>query len=174
MCLGRVLAFLGAAAAGQGDEKAALLRRLQDPAQVFPYFQELVRAGELGKARELLSPAAKRLLPHEQLVIAFSAFDAVRRLVASCRVHGAGDGRARLCSAEFGLSREVRLARFGSGDLWFWSLDLTNDDLDAFKSRALGWHRHQVRRADGWHYAYPPDWTYAPLGRACNCGREPR
>ena len=51
------------------------------------------------------------------------------------------------------------------------TLDFTSEDIEFLKGRTLGWYRLQVRRADGWHYAYPPDWTYAPLARSCACGK---
>jgi len=157
------------------DERLKLLKRLQDPAQVFPYFQKLVAEREYAKAQEVLSPAARRQLPPEAFTITFSAFDASRRLVASFEVHRAGtlskeNASIRVCSREFGSSREIRLERFGVGPLWFWSIDLVPDDVEHLKGRAFAWYRHQVKRADGWHFAYPPDWTYAPLGRSCICG----
>ena len=49
-------------------------------------------------------------------------------------------------------------------------LDFTSDDIEFLKGRP-GLVRLQVKRADGWHYAYPPDWTYAPLARTCGCGK---
>ena len=52
-----------------------------------------------------------------------------------------------------------------------YALDFSSEDLDFLKGRTLGWYRLQVKRADGWHYAYPPDWTYAPLARTCVCGK---
>ncbi len=167
--------FLLAAAQDEDDERKALLKRLQDPAPIFAYFQKLVREREYGKAQELLSPAARKFLPAEAFYLTFSQFDASRRLVASFEVHRAEtlskeESKIRICSREFGSSREIRLERFGVGLLWYWSIDLTRDDVEHLKGRALSWHRHQVKRADGWQFAYPPDWAYAPLGRACGCG----
>jgi hypothetical protein len=51
-------------------------------------------------------------------------------------------------------------------------LDLSPDDVEYLKGRTLGWFRHQTERADGWHFAYPPDWTHAPVGRSCICGKR--
>ena len=67
----------------------------------------------------------------------------------------------------FGLGRDLRIQRAGK----YWLLDLTADDRDYFLARAMGWFRHQIKRADGWHFAYPPDWNYAPLRRRCPCKR---
>jgi hypothetical protein len=171
-----VLGCLASPGQQEEDERRALLRRLQDPAQVFPYFQDLIRKREYAKAQELLTPAARRLLPTEAFTLTFSRFDASRRLVASFRVHRAetlsGERAAiRICSREFGSGREISLERFGPGPLWYWAIGLTQDDVEHLKGRALSWHRHQVERADGWQFAYPPDWSYAPLGRACGCGK---
>jgi len=141
--------------------------RLKDPAQVFPVFQELIAAGEYGTAQKVLSPAAMKMLPAEAFYLAFASFEPPRRLVASLKVHGVGDGKLRLCSPDFGVSREFRIQKF----LTIYTLDFTPDDIEFLKGRTLSWYRLQVRRADGWHYAYPPDWTYAPLARSCACGK---
>jgi hypothetical protein len=145
-----------------------LRERLRDPAEAFRVFQELVRAGEFGKAHELLSGDARRRLPYEAFVTALTAYETSGRLLAALRVHraDAAAGRLRVCAPEFGFSRDLRIARL----MTIWVLDLSPEDLEYFKDRALAWHRHQVKRADGWHFAYPPDWDYAPLRRACICG----
>ena len=141
--------------------------RLQDPAQVFPVFQELVGAGAYGTARNLLSPGAAKLLPPELFYLTFASFEPPRRLVASLAVHAAGPEKLRVCSKEFGVSRDFRILKFKT----IYALEFTSDDIEFLKGRTLGWYRLQVRRADGWHYAYPPDWTYAPLARSCACGK---
>ncbi len=141
--------------------------RLKDPAQVFPVFQELVARGEYGTAQKLLSPAAMKILTPEVFYLTFASYEPPRRMVASLRVHAAGPDRIRVCSPEFGVSRDIRIAKF----LSIHTLDFSPDDIEFLKGRTLSWYRLQVRRADGWHYAYPPDWTYAPLARSCACGK---
>jgi len=151
--------------------------RLKDPAQVFPIFQELIRAGRYSNAHDwTLSPKTRTQLPYEAFYTAMTipemSYDVSKRLMSSLRVHKA-DPEARtlrLCSSEFGFDRTLRLSKFAN----LWVLDFTRDELESFvryfAGRAMAWHRLQVKRADGWHYAYPPDWTYAPLGRPCVCG----
>ena len=151
--------------------------RLKDPAQVFPVFQELLRAGRYANAHEwTLSPKTRTQLPYEAFYTAVTIpemqYDVSKRLLNSLRVHRA-DANARiveLCSSEFGFRHTLRLSKFAS----LWVLDFTREELESFvryfAGRAMAWHRHQVKRADGWHYAYPPDWTYAPLARTCGCG----
>jgi hypothetical protein len=80
----------------------------------------------------------------------------------------AAAGRVRVCNAEFGVGRDLRIVQWQG----IWTLDLTNDDIDYLRGRTLAWFRHQTDRADGWHFAYPPDWDYAPLRRACICGKR--
>jgi hypothetical protein len=166
------LAVLAAAALQGEPDLPELRKRLADPAQVFPVFRELVAAGRYGTAHEVLSPAARKAVPVEALTIAFGGVEAARRLVAGLASHAteaSGDaGKTRVCGAEFGAARELALSRF-LGRIW--TLDLTREDVEYFRGRTLGWYRLQVRRADGWHFAYPPDWTYAPLGRGCGCER---
>lgn len=141
---------------------------------MFPVFQELVRAGDLGTAYDLLSPATKRGLSYEKFYFALSAFEASRRMLLTARVHAldapadAKTGRIRICGPEFGLGRDLRVAKF----VTIWTLELSEEDLEYLRGRALAWFRRQVKRADGWHFAYPPDWTYAPVGRACICGKN--
>jgi hypothetical protein len=146
-----------------------LRERLKDPRETWAVFRDLVRAREYGKAHELLSAETRKALPYEAFVIAFTAFDASRRLVAAGEAHGydPASGRLRLCNPEFGIGRDLKVAKFVTIHV----LDFSRDDLEYFKGRALSWYRHQVKRADGWHFAYPPDWTYAPLARTCDCGR---
>jgi len=161
------LLFMAVCALVQAPDPDVIRERIKDPCQVFPVFQELIAAGEYGTAQKLLSPAAMKLLPSEAFFLAFASIEPPRRLVASLRVHGCADGKLRLCSPEFGVSRDFRIAKF----LTIYTLDFTSDDIEFLKGRTLSWYRHQVRRADGWHYAYPPDWTYAPLARSCACGK---
>jgi hypothetical protein len=166
------LVLLAAVLAQAEPDLPALRQRLADPGQAFLVFQELVSAGRFGTAHELLSPESRRAVPVETLTLVFGGVEAARRLLASLAVHGSStagaEGRVRLCSREFGASRDVGLKKF-LGRIW--TLDLGREDVEYFRSRTLGWYRLQVRRADGWHFAYPPDWTYAPMGRACGCGR---
>lgn len=147
--------------------------RLKDPANVWPMFQEHLRNGEYSKAHRLITPsAAASCFPYEVFYITFASYEAPRRMVLTTQAHkveaGASTGRLLLCGPEFGVGRTVKLAKF-MGKVW--TLDFTPDDLEYFKGRPLGWYRHQVRRADGWHFAYPPDWTYATLARTCSCGK---
>jgi len=148
----------------QGD----LAERLKDPAQVWPAFQEFIRDGQYSKAYDLVHPGTRKAMSYEIFYIVFASFEAPRRLVARLQVHRTEPGKIRLCSAEFGASREIRLAKYLNR---VWTLEFTPDDIEFFKGRTLEWYRLQVKRADGWHFAYPPDWTYAPLGRTCGCAR---
>jgi len=152
-----------------GQDIDAIRDRVKDPAQVFPVFQELIAAGQYGTARNLLSPAASKLLPYESFYLTFASFEPPRRMVASLQVHALdpATNRLRLCSKEFGVSRDFRIVKF----MTIYFLDFNSEDIDFLKGRTLGWYRLQVKRADGWHYAYPPDWTYAPLARTCVCGK---
>lgn len=145
---------------------------LQDPAKVFPAFQGFVRCGDYAHAYDLLSTGARRTVTYEEFFFAMTALEASRRLIGSARVHGldAAAGKIRLCSTEFGVGRDFGLAPFAGLHL----LDLTPADIEYFKDHALEWHRLQVRKADGWHFAYPPDWAYAPLTRTCICGEKSR
>jgi hypothetical protein len=151
------------------QEQPTLKDRLKDPAESWKVFQEFVRAGEYGKAHELLSPAARKSIPVEALTLTLGAFEASRRLIAALQVHAVDPaaGRLRLCGPEFGVGRDFKIAGFHGITV----LDFTRDDIEFFKGRTLGWRRHQVKRADGWQFAYPPDWSYAPVARACICGK---
>lgn len=173
VCVG-VGAFAGCAAAPAPLELDEIRERLKDPAQVFPVFQELLRRGELGTAHKLLAPATQKVLSYEKFYFALSAFEASTRMILSARVHAVdvpADGKAgriRICGPEFGLGRDLRLAKF----VGIWTLELGEEDLEYLRDRALAWFRRQVKHADGWHFAYPPDWEYAPVGRACICGKN--
>jgi hypothetical protein len=158
---GLAVGCAGGCTAGPQSDFDEIRERLKDPAQVFPAFQELVRAGEYGRAHALLAPGARRGLPYEAFYLAFTAFEAPRRMILTARVREAAPGRVRIGGEEFGTDRELRLVAAGE----FWTLDLGESDVEYFKGRALAWFRRQVRSADGWHFAYPPDWTYAPAGR---------
>jgi len=144
--------------------------RLKDPANAWPMFQEQMRAGEYSQAHRLITPVD--FLQYEVFFIVFASYEAPRRLVAKLVQHkveaGTATGKILLCSAEFGVSREIRLKKF-MGKAW--TLEFIRDDIEFFKGRTLAWYRHQVDRADGWHFAYPPDWTYAPQWRNCACGK---
>ncbi len=163
--------LLAAVAAVPSSQEGTDLREaLRDPAKVFPAFQGLMEAGLYTKAYNVcLSAGAHRAVSAEEFQIAFSAFEAARRLVASFRVHAvdAAAGTIRVCSPEFGASRELKLGRLRT----IYLLDLDAEDIEYFRGRTLSWFRLQVRRADGWHFAYPPDWSYAPLARECGCKR---
>ena len=146
---------------------------LKHPAQVFPLFQKLTLAGRYADAWNwTLSPKTHVSLPYEAFYLSMTgpemSFDVSRRLLASLRVSSVDEAArvVRVSSPEFGIRRELRLTRFAN----LWVLDFSRDELRSllsyFADRALAWYRLQVKRADGWHYAYPPDWTYAPLARA--------
>src|SRR5882672_4015949 len=147
------LLLISVCALVQAPDMDRVRERLKDPAQVFPVFQELIAAGEYGTAQKILSPAAMKFLPAEAFYLAFASFEPPRRMVASLRVHAVADGRLRLCSPDFGVSRDFRIVKF----MTIYTLDFNPDDIDFLKGRTLSWYRTQVRRADGWHYAYPPD-----------------
>ena len=153
----------------KGPDMDEIRRRIKDPAQVWAVFQELIAAGELGTARDLLSKRAKELLTPEVFYFTFASYSPPRRMVASMEPHliDTANLKLRLCSKEFGVSRDFRIAKF----MTIYVLDFTSDDLEFLKGRPMAWYRLQVKRADGWHYAYPPDWTYAPLARTCVCGK---
>jgi hypothetical protein len=161
---------------GTAQDVDEVRERLKNPAQVFVVFQELLQAGKYAKAHEwTLSPKTKGALSSEAFYFAMTSkemsYEASKRMMSSLRVHRV-DETARvihLCSSEFGFQYQLRLTKFVN----LWVLDITKDELEAFvryfAGRAMAWYRLQVKRADGWHYAYPPDWTYAPLGRPCVC-----
>lgn len=162
-----MVVLAGLASAG-GQEGPELREALRDPARVFPAFRALVAAGLHAKAyNNCLSPKTREVVSLEEFQIAMIAFGPARRLVASFVVHAAdpAGGSVRLCSPEFGATRTLGLERFRS----IYTLALTRDDFEFFRDRTLGWFRTQVKRADGWHFAYPPDWTYAPVARHCGC-----
>lgn len=161
-----------AAAAGPCDDLPRPADATQKPETVFPAFQLYVRCGQYKYAHTLLTPDTHKLLNWEQFYFGLTAFEALRRLILSTEVHAHDlkNGRVRLCSPEFGIGRDFRVASTKIGAKSFYLLDFTGDDVEYLKGRALGWHRLQVRKADGWHFAYPPDWTYAPLARTCPCG----
>lgn len=163
--------LLAACASGAGAEPPDPRQELKNPQRTFPVFQELLGAGLYGEAFDCLSfDAQKAVGSYEAFYFAFTAFEASRRLIGSLRVHGLDEtGRLRLCSPEFGMRLDMRLSilRVKKGE--FHLLDFTSRDIGYIKDRAFAWHRHQVKRADGWHFAYPPDWTYAPLARSCIC-----
>jgi hypothetical protein len=175
--------LLGCAQAGAQDEetpsrygRAEIVEALKDPARVFPLFQDLLRDQEYSKAHGLLSAKAKTLLPYEAFYFMFTGYEAARRLVLSAQVHaldpaGPAGYRLRLCNPEFGVGRDFRLSLWEIAGQKLYPLDLNSDDIEYFRGRALKWYRLQLKRADGWHFAYPPDWTYAPLARTCICGK---
>ena len=169
-----VLAGVGCATADPCPDLEEARPKLRDPAQVFGVFQDYVRCGEYGRAHDLLSADTKRRLPYPAFFAGLTAFDAPRRMLTEATVHavevpeGAASGRIRVCNPEFGFSRSLGVSKF----LTIWVLDLAQEDLDAFQEQAVSWYRRQVRRADGWHFAYPPDWDYAPVARACLCGKD--
>ena len=154
---------------GSGQDIDSIRERVKDPAQIFPLFQELVAAGEYSKAHNLLSVDTKNSLPYEAFYIAFASVEPPRRMIAALQVHALEpeSQRLRLCSREFGVSRDFRIVKYKT----MYVLDLSSSDIEFLKGRTLGWYRLQVKRADGWHYAYPPDWTYAPMARSCGCGK---
>jgi len=165
------LLILALGAAPGAQETMDLREALKDPARVFPAFQGLMAAGQYTRAyNNCLSPKTRGVIGAEEFQIAFSALDAARLLVASFRVHAvdSAGGALRVCSAEFGASRVLGLSRF-LGKVYL--LDISRDDFDFFRGRTLSWFRFQVKRADGWHFAYPPDWSYAPMARMCGCGK---
>jgi hypothetical protein len=143
-----------------------LRERLKDPANVWPAFQSFIKAGQYSRAHELLSPASRKEMPYEAFFIAFASLEAGRHLIAELAQLRAEEGKVLLCSYEFGARREIRLLKY-MGRVW--TLEITRDDIEFFKGRTLAWFRHQVSKADGWHFAYPPDWTYAPLARTETC-----
>jgi hypothetical protein len=162
--------LLCACAAAPCPDEDAVRERAADGAQVFPLFRELVRCRDFGLAHNLLSPETKKHLPYEAFAIAFTTFEASRRLIDGSEVHAFDPptGRLRVCNPEFGVGRDLRVRKW----LTIHVLDLSPDDVEYLKGRTLGWFRHQTDRADGWHFAYPPDWTYAPAGRSCICGKR--
>src|SRR5689334_14768704 len=96
----------------QAPDMDQLRERIKDPAQLFPVFQELVACGEYGTAQNLLSPNAKKILPSEAFYLAFASIEPPRRLVASLKVHQSAADRIRVCSPEFGVSRDFRIVKF--------------------------------------------------------------
>jgi hypothetical protein len=163
-------AAAGCAAAPACPDSDQVAERAKDPAGVFPAFQELVRCGDYGLAHKLLSPETVKRFPYEAFAIAFTTYEPPRRMIAGAEVHRVDPaaGRIRVCNPEFGVGRELRLAKFHT----IYTLDLSSDDIEYLKGRTFAWFRHQTDRADGWHFAYPPDWDYAPLGRSCICGKR--
>ncbi len=162
----RALAFLLLAAipapAAQ-EEEIDLKTVLRDPAALFPAFQKLVARGEYGRAHKFVAGVT-----YEEFYAGVASFEAPRRLIATTRQHGVSPEplRVRLCSPEFGMTREFRLRKLRD----IHQLDL-GGEIDYLRDRALSWFRHQKKRADGWHFAYAPDWEYAPLARTCVCGK---
>jgi hypothetical protein len=68
-----LLALLCAAASPVQDVEE-VRERLKDPAQVFPVFQELLKAGQYAKAREwTLSPKTRAQLPYEAFYTVMTA-----------------------------------------------------------------------------------------------------
>ncbi len=168
--------LLAPSGGGETQDLQEIGKRIEDPAGSFPAFQELLRGRQYGLAHKyLLSARTKETLPYEAFLISFTAFEAPHRLIAATEVHrietvDESTRLVRLCGPEFGVGRDVRLTLFNKK---YWVLDLTGEDFEYLKGRALGWFRRQVRKADGWHFAYPPDWSYAPVARTCKCSRRP-
>lgn len=163
---------------GPAQDVEEVRERLKNPAQAFPVFQELLRAGRYADAHNwVLSGKTHAVLPYEAFYLALTgpemSYDVSRRLLYSLRVHQVDEAArtVEVCSAEFGFRRQLRLSKLMN----LWVLDFTREELHSFISycadRALAWYRLQVKRADGWHYAYPPDWSYAPLARSSACER---
>ena len=65
-----------------GPDMDEIRRRVKDPEQVWTVFQELIAAGEYGTARNLLSPAAAKLLSPEAFYLAFASYEPPRRMIA--------------------------------------------------------------------------------------------
>ena len=151
--------------------------RLKDPAQVFPISRSSSARGSIRRPTRSSRGKTAQQLPYEAFHSIMTgpemSYDVSKRLLNSIHVHRVlpEQQRVELCNSEFGFRYTLRLSRFAGQ----WRLDFTRDELESFvryfAGRAMAWHRHQVKRADGWHYAYPPDWTYAPLARTCGCGK---
>src|SRR5947207_12677541 len=83
--------------------------RLKDPAQVFPVFQEFIRAGLYSPAHQLLSAKTAQQLPYEAFYTAMTVpemqYDVSKRLLNSLRVHQVSPDlqRVELCNSEFGF-----------------------------------------------------------------------
>ena len=109
-------------------DRDEIRRRLKDPTQVFPVFQELIAAGEYGIARDMLSRETAKILPQEAFTLAFTTFEVPRRMIASLEQHAVDVAglKVRLCSKEFGVSREFRIVKF----MTIYALDFTADDIE--------------------------------------------
>jgi len=155
--------------AGQETREPPELQEvLQDRSKVFPAFQEYVKSGAYGDAHKCLSMAAQRSLLYEQFYAAITAFEPLRRLIATSHTHEVDDPkRLMLCNPEFGIRRALGISTLRARGKIFYLLDLTRDDMDYLREQLLAWFRYQTKQADGWHYAYPPDWRYASLSRPC-------
>jgi hypothetical protein len=163
-----LLLFLSGCTVPAAPEPPVLQEILQDRAQVFSAFQEYVKSGSYGDAHKCMTMAAQRSLPYEQFYTAMTAFEPLRRLIATSHTHEVDTAeRLSLCNAEFGIHRTLGIGTLKARGKTFYQLDLTREDLDYLRQQLLDWYRHQVKRADGWHHAYPPDWTYATLSRPC-------
>ena len=150
-------------------EPPKLQEVLQDTAKVFPAFQEYVKRGSYGDAHQCMSMAAQKALPYEQFYAALTAFEALRRLITTSQTSELDGERRRMsvCNAEFGIQRSFGLSTLRAQEETYYLLDLTRDDVDYLREQTLAWYKHQVKRADGWNFAYPPDWTYATLSKPC-------
>ena len=178
-----VLLFVVGAPAAALDEETPLTlkyigKQLENPKRVFPLFRTLLSRGRTGVAHKLLTPRSNRALRPEELYLfyqEYKKYEPARRMISAMVVHKVtvkeGMGTIRICAPEFRMSHLFTVQRTGK----VWLLDLTREDVNYLRNtlmdRSLKWFRRQVKQADGWHFAYPPDWNYTPLRRTCRCGR---
>lgn len=144
---------------------------LQDPRASFPMFKTLVHCGLYSKAFDCLSFSSQRTIGREQFYVAMTSLETARRLICLGEVHTVDTKRRsfKLCNPEFGVVRDIGLTPLRSGSKVFYLIDLKPDDIEFFRKQALLWFKHQVKQADGFRFAYPPDWKHSSLIRDCGC-----
>lgn len=151
--------------------------KLKTPAGLLDVFQRLIRTEQFKVAWKhclAVDPATGRKVMEEdpfQLAMTRQEVRAVLpRLISSLEVHGVDEkaGIVRICSAEYGISREFKILLYFRR---FWQFLFTTKDLDYFAEHALKWIRRQVDAADGRHFVHPPGWDYAKVSPHCGCPR---
>ncbi|HEY3226757.1 MAG TPA: hypothetical protein VGK61_07180 [Planctomycetota bacterium] len=165
------LLIAGCAAAPEQDAEP-VKDVIKDPAKIHGFFLRKIRDREEAIAAKVTT------LKEEELVIGIRnriAPDLTRRIILGFQQHSirvAEDGKtavARWCNPEFGITWDIDIVR--NPKLPIWQLHITREEIEELAPAGLAWFRRQREAADGRIYAYPPDWTPAPVMTSCPCGR---
>jgi len=163
--------FLIAGCAGMPEQDSEPVKDvIKDPSRIHGFFIRKIRDREPGIAAQVTT------LDPDQFVIGVNnriAPDLTRRILLGFEQHDVKVEKdfavARWCNKEFGISRDFRIRSELGGRLW--KLEITREQIEELATAGLAWFRKQREAADGRIYAYPPDWSAAPVMTSCPCGK---